>query len=59
MLCTLRRGYIYPLFSSCRERNDLAEVVALLKTQIDPALLKKDQENKAEGEEDKDKEGKG
>ncbi|XP_028277212.1 remodeling and spacing factor 1 isoform X2 [Parambassis ranga] len=33
-----------------KERNDLAEVVALLKTQIDPELLKKDQETKAEGE---------
>ncbi|KAM9728584.1 remodeling and spacing factor 1 [Menidia menidia] len=40
-----------------RERNDLAEVVALLKTQIDPELLKKDQEkeNKPDGEEDKEK----
>ncbi|XP_068457452.1 remodeling and spacing factor 1 [Clinocottus analis] len=33
-----------------RDRNDLAEVLALLKTQIDPELLKKDQENKPEGE---------
>uniref|UniRef100_A0A3Q2VIN8 Remodeling and spacing factor 1b, tandem duplicate 1 n=1 Tax=Haplochromis burtoni TaxID=8153 RepID=A0A3Q2VIN8_HAPBU len=32
-----------------RDRNDLAEVVALLKTQIDPALLKKEQETKPEG----------
>uniref|UniRef100_A0A3Q4H4K0 PHD-type domain-containing protein n=1 Tax=Neolamprologus brichardi TaxID=32507 RepID=A0A3Q4H4K0_NEOBR len=31
-----------------RDRNDLAEVVALLKTQIDPALLKKEQEMKPE-----------
>ncbi|XP_038146281.1 remodeling and spacing factor 1 [Cyprinodon tularosa] len=40
-----------------RTRNDLAEVVALLKTQIDPELLKKDLEkkSKAEGETDKDK----
>uniref|UniRef100_A0A669DRH5 Remodeling and spacing factor 1b, tandem duplicate 1 n=1 Tax=Oreochromis niloticus TaxID=8128 RepID=A0A669DRH5_ORENI len=30
-----------------RDRNDLAEVVALLKTQIDPALLKKEQETKS------------
>lgn len=35
--------------SPCRDRNDLAEVVALLKTQIDPALLKKEQETKPEG----------
>ncbi|KAM8834489.1 remodeling and spacing factor 1 isoform 6-T6 [Synchiropus picturatus] len=35
-----------------RDRNDLAEVVALLKTQIDPELLKK--ENKPEGEDNKD-----
>uniref|UniRef100_A0A3Q2CWV3 Remodeling and spacing factor 1b, tandem duplicate 1 n=1 Tax=Cyprinodon variegatus TaxID=28743 RepID=A0A3Q2CWV3_CYPVA len=43
-----------------RTRNDLAEVVALLKTQIDPELLKKDLEkqSKAEGETDKDKETK-
>ncbi|XP_078121343.1 remodeling and spacing factor 1 [Sander vitreus] len=34
-----------------KDRNDLAEVVALLKTQIDPALLKKDQETKPDGEE--------
>ncbi|XP_072230362.1 remodeling and spacing factor 1 isoform X2 [Leuresthes tenuis] len=36
-----------------RDRNDLAEVVALLKTQIDPELLKKDQEreeNKEKGD---------
>lgn len=49
--------------SLCRERNDLAEILALLKTQIDPALLtKKDQEegpspedgeNKKKGEEGK------
>uniref|UniRef100_A0A096MF64 Remodeling and spacing factor 1-like n=1 Tax=Poecilia formosa TaxID=48698 RepID=A0A096MF64_POEFO len=40
-----------------RTRNDLAEVVALLKTQIDPELLKRDleQKSKAEGEADKDK----
>ncbi|RVE64199.1 hypothetical protein OJAV_G00143610 [Oryzias javanicus] len=41
-----------------RERNDLAEVLALLKTQIDPELFKK-KEVKAEGEEDKDAESKG
>lgn len=35
--------------SPCRDRTDLAEVVALLKTQIDPALLKKEQETKPEG----------
>ncbi|KAM7373976.1 hypothetical protein PAMP_006657 [Pampus punctatissimus] len=41
-----------------RDRNDLAEVVALLKTQIDPALLKKqEQETKAEDEESKKAEG--
>lgn len=45
------------VFSSCRDRNDLAEVVALLKTQIDPELLKKEQENKPAGE-DKKAEGK-
>ncbi|TMS14442.1 Remodeling and spacing factor 1 [Larimichthys crocea] len=36
-----------------KDRNDLAEVVALLKTQIDPELLKKEQEkkeNEGEGE---------
>ncbi|XP_023197951.1 remodeling and spacing factor 1-like [Xiphophorus maculatus] len=40
-----------------RTRNDLAEVVALLKTQIDPELLKRDLElkSKTEGETDKDK----
>uniref|UniRef100_A0A3Q1GZ84 Remodeling and spacing factor 1b, tandem duplicate 1 n=1 Tax=Acanthochromis polyacanthus TaxID=80966 RepID=A0A3Q1GZ84_9TELE len=41
-----------------RDRNDLAEVVALLKTQIDPELLKKkdqEQEIKPDGEEDKEK----
>uniref|UniRef100_A0A3P8SVH1 Remodeling and spacing factor 1b, tandem duplicate 1 n=1 Tax=Amphiprion percula TaxID=161767 RepID=A0A3P8SVH1_AMPPE len=46
-----------------RDRNDLAEVVALLKTQIDPELLKKkdqEQESKPDSEEDKEKEeGKG
>lgn len=44
---------------SCRDRNDLAEVVALLKTQIDPELLKKEQENKPDGEDKKKAEGKG
>uniref|UniRef100_A0A3P8STZ3 Remodeling and spacing factor 1b, tandem duplicate 1 n=1 Tax=Amphiprion percula TaxID=161767 RepID=A0A3P8STZ3_AMPPE len=42
-----------------RDRNDLAEVVALLKTQIDPELLKKkdqEQESKPDSEEDKEKE---
>ncbi|XP_037543728.1 remodeling and spacing factor 1 [Nematolebias whitei] len=40
-----------------RTRNDLAEVVALLKTQIDPELLKKDEEkkNKPDHEEDGEK----
>ncbi|XP_045896392.1 remodeling and spacing factor 1 isoform X2 [Micropterus dolomieu] len=40
-----------------KDRNDLAEVVALLKTQIDPALLKKEQEQetKPDSEEDKEK----
>ncbi|KAM4545670.1 remodeling and spacing factor 1 isoform 2-T2 [Odontesthes bonariensis] len=40
-----------------RDRNDLAEVVALLKTQIDPALLKRDQEREGnpDGQEDKEK----
>ncbi|KAM9333695.1 remodeling and spacing factor 1 [Pholidichthys leucotaenia] len=41
-----------------RNRNDLAEVVALLKTQIDPELFKKkegEQETKPDGDEDKDK----
>lgn len=34
-----------PLFFHCRDRNDLAQILGLLKTQIDPALLvKKDQE---------------
>uniref|UniRef100_A0A3P8WBG3 Remodeling and spacing factor 1b, tandem duplicate 1 n=1 Tax=Cynoglossus semilaevis TaxID=244447 RepID=A0A3P8WBG3_CYNSE len=33
-----------------KDRNDLAEVVALLKTQIDPELLKRDELKKAEGE---------
>lgn len=46
-------GYIYPPFSPCRDRNDLAEVLALLKTQIDPELLKKGQETKPDGEEEK------
>uniref|UniRef100_A0A3B4TY93 Remodeling and spacing factor 1b, tandem duplicate 1 n=1 Tax=Seriola dumerili TaxID=41447 RepID=A0A3B4TY93_SERDU len=47
-----------------RDRNDLAEVVALLKTQIDPALLKKDEEQKqqtkpdSEDDEDKSEGGK-
>lgn len=50
-----RSDYIYPLFSFCRDRNDLAEVVALLKTQIDPELLKKAEEAKADSEEGKDK----
>ncbi|XP_040006714.1 remodeling and spacing factor 1 [Xiphias gladius] len=41
-----------------RDRNDLAEVVALLKTQIDPELLKKEaqkQETKLNSEEDEKK----
>ncbi|KAK5917726.1 hypothetical protein CgunFtcFv8_002547 [Champsocephalus gunnari] len=38
-----------------KDRNDLAEVVALLKTQIDPALLKRDEEIKAAAEEGKEK----
>ncbi|KAM9348572.1 LOW QUALITY PROTEIN: remodeling and spacing factor 1 [Symphorus nematophorus] len=38
-----------------KDRNDLAEVLALLKTQIDPELFKKGQETKPDGEEDKDK----
>ncbi|KAK2828400.1 hypothetical protein Q5P01_019434 [Channa striata] len=41
-----------------RDRNDLAEVVALLKTQIDPELLKREEEkqqNKQDVEEDKEK----
>ncbi|KAK5858243.1 hypothetical protein PBY51_002396 [Eleginops maclovinus] len=38
-----------------KDRSDLAEVVALLKTQIDPALLKRDEENKAAAEEGKEK----
>lgn len=41
----------------CRDRNDLAEVVALLKTQIDPELLKKELENKAAAEEKEKTEG--
>lgn len=50
------------LFALCffsRNRNDLAEVVALLKTQIDPELLKREQEKAAEADEKKEnKEGK-
>ncbi|GLD46392.1 remodeling and spacing factor 1-like protein [Lates japonicus] len=45
-----------------RDRNDLAEVVALLKTQIDPELLKKEeqkQETKPDSEEDEEKTEKG
>lgn len=40
-----------------RNRNDLAEVVALLKTHIDPELLKRDEElkNKLKDEEEGDK----
>uniref|UniRef100_A0A1A8EIR6 Remodeling and spacing factor 1 n=2 Tax=Nothobranchius korthausae TaxID=1143690 RepID=A0A1A8EIR6_9TELE len=39
-----------------RTRNDLVEVVALLKTQIDPALLKRDEELKNQtDQEDKEK----
>ncbi|KAF3705825.1 Remodeling and spacing factor 1 [Channa argus] len=41
-----------------RDRNDLAEVVALLKTQIDPELLKREeqkQENKPDVEDGKEK----
>uniref|UniRef100_A0A3Q1JS51 PHD-type domain-containing protein n=1 Tax=Anabas testudineus TaxID=64144 RepID=A0A3Q1JS51_ANATE len=41
-----------------RSRNDLAEVVALLKTQIDPELLKREeqkQQTKPDSEEDKEK----
>lgn len=41
----------------CRDRNDLAEIVALLKTQIDPELLKKELENKAAAEGNKKTEG--
>lgn len=59
VLCYLL-GSIPPHFCPCRDRNDLAEVVALLKTQIDPELLKRDellkQQNKADGE-DEEKEG--
>lgn len=40
--------FLFALLHSSRSRNDLAEVVALLKTQIDPELLKKEQENMAE-----------
>ncbi|KAM6907172.1 remodeling and spacing factor 1 [Xenentodon cancila] len=36
-----------------RDRNELAAVVALLKTQIDPELLKRDQEKKDKEKEDK------
>lgn len=50
-------GYIYPLFPPCRDRNDLAEVLALLKTQIDPALLKK-QEQETKPEDGEGKKGK-
>ncbi len=46
--------FIHP-FSPRRDRNDLAEVLALLKTQIDPELLKKGQEAKPDGEEEKEK----
>uniref|UniRef100_A0A3P8WAW3 Remodeling and spacing factor 1b, tandem duplicate 1 n=1 Tax=Cynoglossus semilaevis TaxID=244447 RepID=A0A3P8WAW3_CYNSE len=38
------------LFWNDHSQNDLAEVVALLKTQIDPELLKRDELKKAEGE---------
>lgn len=41
-------------FFCCRNRNDLAEVVALLKTQIDPELLKREQEKAAEADEKKE-----
>lgn len=41
----------------CRDRNELAETVALLKTQIDPELLKKDQEAKRDGQEEQNAEG--
>uniref|UniRef100_H3CDJ0 PHD-type domain-containing protein n=1 Tax=Tetraodon nigroviridis TaxID=99883 RepID=H3CDJ0_TETNG len=37
-----------------KNRNDLAEVVALLKTQIDPELLKREQEKAAEADEKKE-----
>lgn len=50
-------SYIHQHFFSCRDRNDLAEVVALLKTQIDPELLKREeqkQQSKPDGEEDKE-----
>ncbi|TNM85257.1 hypothetical protein fugu_009435 [Takifugu bimaculatus] len=40
-----------------KTRNDLAEVVALLKTQIDPELLKREQENMAESEKKENTEG--
>lgn len=45
-----------PFFFCSRNRNDLAEVVALLKTQIDPELLKreKEAEDKKEKTEGKD-----
>lgn len=49
--------FLFALLSSSRNRNDLAEVVALLKTQIDPELLKKEQENMAEAEEKKENTG--
>ncbi|XP_034033570.1 remodeling and spacing factor 1-like [Thalassophryne amazonica] len=45
-----------------RNRNDLAEVVALLKTQIDPELLKNEQDQEAkvdDGDEEKEKSEKG
>lgn len=41
-----------------RTRNDLAEVLALLKTQIDPELLKREQEMMAEAEKKENTEGK-
>lgn len=46
---SLALNELTPWFLPCRDRNDLAEVVALLKTQIDPELLKREQENKPEG----------
>lgn len=48
----------YRLCLCCRNRNDLAEVVALLKTQMDPELLKREQEKAAEAEQQQ-KEGEG
>lgn len=50
-------NYIHQHFSPCRNRNDLAEVVALLKTQIDPELLKREeqkQQTKPDSEEEKE-----